>query len=181
MVSCDLCGKTFKNKSGLTGHKRLKHYLGSTNEELTERVTEQLPQEKSLLERLLEPSTEDKHHDQEQPNQLQEQLIEQQTALIEQLQGQLASTEEHEHSAASCHQCHHFAYNIWEEGRNAGLTEALEIPGVDEAAQFSKEQAQRNNEHPNDTPVVTNWVEVPGVSELVFKYQQHNAFITITR
>jgi len=158
MVSCDLCSKTFKNQAGLAGHKQFAHHAPAAALAAGQAATDQL---------------------QEQTNQSQEQLIEQQSALIEQLQEQLDIAEDHEHSATSCHQCHDLAHRWYEEGQNDGLTEALKIPGAVEAAQFSKEQQQRNNEHPDATPVLANWLDIPGVSELISEYQQHNALITI--
>ena len=103
------------------------------------------------------------------------QSFEEQASLVRQLEK--ASAEEdrpdqHVHNG-KCQECNTVAQACYEKG----MGEALKIPGAQEAINFFYKQ-QKRNEECSEEPVVENWSEVPGVKELIQKYQHDKSLIT---
>jgi len=163
MFACEMCGREFKNRSGLSGHKRMIHYSESTSEYST--------QELGQHSRSARPST---------IQALGERLEQQHEVLgrvLERLDETLGSEVNHTHGS-SCHECHQFAEQVLEQGRVAGINEIAEIPGVKEAVAFASSTKRWNEEHA-DHAIDENWASVPGVRDLIENSQPK--LVTITR
>jgi hypothetical protein len=80
--------------------------------------------------------------------------------------------DQHVHDG-KCQECNTVAKACYEKG----MSEPLKIPGAQEAINFFYEQQKRNAECAEE-PVVENWSEVPGVKELIQKYQDAKSLIT---
>ena len=150
MATCDICGKEFKNKSGLSGHKQLAHSLeqsapalqSTALERSTNRSDGRLePSDKAVKESDSERSA---GASEEEFDQFLEQLFEGQDGLLERSPARVL--EEHVHGW-TCHQCHTFAEEAYENGRQAGIAEVGDVPGVSEAVTFNREAEERNESH----------------------------------
>jgi len=134
MFACEMCGREFKNRSGLSGHKRMIHsestrplgeHLGSTSEYSTQELGQHSPSTRlstiqALGERL-------------------EQQDEVLNTVLERLDEVLSRAPQHTHES-SCHECHQFAEEVLNHGRGEGRAEGIQechehyqsIPGVSE-------------------------------------------------
>jgi len=65
-----------------------------------------------------------------------------------------------------CSGCHELALQSYEQGRAAGIYEALGTVGVVEAVRYYQQAVRWNQEHP-DHLMVENWSELPGVQEIL--------------
>jgi hypothetical protein len=81
-------------------------------------------------------------------------------------------TNQHVHDR-NCQECNTVAEAFYIEGKG----EALEIPGAREAIKFFLQQQARNEDWSGE-PVVEDWTEVPGVKELIQKYQHDKSPVT---
>lgn len=169
MFDCEFCGGQFKNRSGLSGHKRMAHYSGSTSESATRVV-----QERS---RSTSPSTK------EVVQECLEEYLGEHLEPIQEALDHLLSGSEHTHGGdPDCRHCHDALHAIgaksWEEGFEEAVRRLTATPGVMAAREFNDWAKERNAEHPDD-PVVTNFVDVPAVKEAIQQYQVLTAHITI--
>jgi len=170
MFDCELCGGQFKNRSGLSGHKRMAH-----NSESTSETTPRVVQEHS---RSTSPSTK------EVVQECLEEYLGEHLEPIREALDHLLSGSEHTHGGdPDCRHCHDALHAIsakgWEEGFEEGVRRLTATPGVMAAREFNDWAKERNAEHPGD-PVVTSFVDVPGVKEAIEKYQLGQAVVTIT-
>jgi len=170
MFDCEFCGGQFKNRSGLSGHKRMAH-----NSESTSETTPRVVQEHS---RSTSPSTK------EVVQECLEEYLGEHLEPIREALDHLLSGSEHTHGGdPDCRHCHDALHAIgaksWEEGFEEAVRRLTATPGVMAAREFNDWAKERNVEHPVD-PVVTSFVDVPGVKEAIEKYQLGQAVVTIT-
>jgi len=166
MFDCELCGGQFKNRSGLSGHKRMAHHSESTSE-----TTPQVVQEHS---RSTSASTKE----------VVRECLEEHLEPIQEALDSLLSGSEHTHGGdPDCRHCHDALHAIeaksYEQGFDEGVRRLAATSGVMAAREFNDWAKERNVEHPVD-PVVTSFVDVPGVKEAIEKYQLGESVITIT-
>jgi len=160
MFACEMCGREFKNRSGLSGHKRMIHsestrqlgeHSGSTSEHSTRALGEHSRSAPASTVQLL-----------------QERLEQQDEVLgnvLQRLDQLLASEVLHPHESG-CSGCQEMAQETLAQGRVAGIEEIAEIPGVKDAVAFASSTERWNEEHP-DHAIDQNWALVPGVRELM--------------
>lgn len=168
MIDCEFCGGQFKNRSGLSGHKRMAH-----NSESTSETTPRVVQEHS---RSTSPTTKEV---------VQECLEElgQHLEPIREALDHLLSGSEHTHGGdPDCRHCHDALHVIsakgWDEGFEEGVRRLTATPGVMAAREYNDWAKERNAEHP-DKPVVTNFADVPKVKEAIREYQLGESVLTI--
>jgi len=100
MFACENCDRQFKNRSGLSGHKRMVHYSGGTSEPTTKVVQEQstgtTPTTTEVVQRCLEEYLGER--------------LEQQDGLLDNVLQRLdellaAKQSDHQHDLAACYGC----------------------------------------------------------------------------
>jgi len=118
MAFCETCGKEFKTEQGLAGHQQLKHARQrsaerwdegsvSAGQHSAERSLSAMPTAGERLERIESAL---------------DQLL---GMMVERLDDQLAPAAEHAHES-SCHECHQFALEVYNQGRVDGIKECHE-------------------------------------------------------
>jgi len=147
MFACEMCGREFKNRSGLSGHKRMIHYSESTSEHSTRALGEHSRSAQASTVQLLQERLE--QHDEVLGNVLQR---------LDQLLG----SEVLHPQDSSCSGCQ----EMRQEGRVAGIEEIAEIPGVKDAVAFASSTERWNEKNP-DHEIDKNWASVPGVQDLI--------------
>jgi len=150
MFACEMCGREFKNRSGLSGHKRMIHYSESTSEHSTRVLGEHSRSAPASTVQLLQERLE--HHDEVLGNVLQR---------LDQLLG----SEVLHPQDSSCSGCQQMRQET-QQARVDGINEVVEIPGVKEAVAFAKSTERWNEEHPG-REIDENWASVPGVRDLI--------------
>jgi len=169
MFDCELCGGQFKNRSGLSGHKRMAHHSESTSESAPRVVQEH--------SRSTSPST--KEVVQECLEEYLGQHLGEHFEPIQEALDSLISGSQHTHGGdRNCRSCHDALHGIWDEGFAEAVSRLMAIPGVLAAKEFNEWSNGCNADHPED-PVVTSLEDVPGVKEAIEEYQLGKARINI--
>jgi len=161
MFACEMCGREFKNRSGLSGHKRMIHYSESTSEHSTRALGEHSRSASASTVQLLQERLE--HHDEVLGNVLQR---------LDQLLG----SEVLHPQDSNCSGCQEMRQEI-HQARVAGINEIAEIPGVKDAVAFASSTERWNEENP-DHAIDKNWASVPGVRDLIENSQPKLIHVT---
>ncbi len=161
MATCELCGKEFKNRAGLAGHKQLKHRLEPSPKQLDE------PQESSLMERLRSAM--------EQPEKPSESaLAERLERVVERLESMVNQPAKADHThfgTPKCSDCQHRILQIKEQSKQEGISSIMALGGVPHAREYHAWAIDLQRQNPGIF-VVLSPEEVPGVKERIAKYQE---------
>jgi len=177
-VSCVRCGKQFKRQSGLDYHVGWAHK--STGEDTAAETEEDW-----LSGLFAGDSSEDNAKDvaslalQRLPSQPE------QARLLKQIQHELERLEGHSldgtgtfHPVDSdCATCYEMLHDIGWQGMLTGAKAIFSIPGVREAVAFNEWARAKVAEIPGiDDDIVTNWVEIPGIQDIIRDYDSDAKF-----
>jgi len=154
MVSCEICGKEFKNRAGLAGHQQNKHAPTAASIARCEQHQQQA---------------------QAAPLAAGEQQSEVSVAQLERIEVALGELLV---SGEEFHQLEQQIKDAFTRGAREAVSTMVAIPGVSAAKNFNDWSKQHEVEHPG-FPVVHSWEDVPGVKELIEKYQMDNSVFTL--
>jgi len=160
-VSCPRCGKQFRKGSGLAYHLDWAHKSAGTGSPHKPDVEDE---DKDFLQGLFGnefPSPEE------------------QAKMLEQIQQQLGRLQGHEHEAVEgdCATCYEMLHEIGQRGMLAGAKTVFSIPGILEANAYYNRATAQNAKGPSSSQVVTSWIEVPGIQELLEHYYREDEMI----
>jgi len=161
MVRCQICQQDFKSKQGLSGHQQLKH----AGEHSAERQCEgSFGAHSNAGDGSVSGGGSGGAA-----------LGQGSVAQLERIELALGELQV---SGEEFHQLEQQIKDAFTRGMREAVSTMVAIPGVSTAKNFNDWSKEHEVEHPQ-FPVVHSWEDVPGVKELIEKYQTGNSVFTL--